>query len=145
MDKYIFDENNGLWYERQGDYYFPCLSLPTEEVAATDCLMSNLIADRDEDTGLAPIGRYGRLRERFLREYHHRTYTSMLLTGGLESHLRRIDSKAQEQADRIVGNLMRENGVDEAVKVRDQLGWVQTVNSFKSMAEEWVLAEIVYR
>lgn len=24
MDKYIFDESNGLWYELQGDYYIPC-------------------------------------------------------------------------------------------------------------------------
>lgn len=31
MDKYIYDENNGLWYELQGEYYLPCLSLPPEE------------------------------------------------------------------------------------------------------------------
>ena len=31
MDKYIFDEGNGLWYELIGDYYFPCLTVPTEE------------------------------------------------------------------------------------------------------------------
>ena len=31
MDKYIFDEKNGLWYELQGDYYLPCLKLPKEE------------------------------------------------------------------------------------------------------------------
>ena len=31
MDKYIFDENNGLWYELQGDYYIPCLIIPEEE------------------------------------------------------------------------------------------------------------------
>ena len=31
MDKYIFDEKNGLWYELQGDYYLPCLKLPDEE------------------------------------------------------------------------------------------------------------------
>ena len=136
MDKYMFDESNGLWYELQGDYYIPCLTLSEEDTKATDM---------EADTELAPIGRYGRLRERFLREYHHGTYTSMLLTGRLEPHLHQIDSKAQEQADRIVVNLMRENGVDEAVKARDQLGWVQAVNSFKSMAEEWVLAEIVYR
>lgn len=30
MEKYIFDRDNGLWYERQGDYYIPCLAL--EEV-----------------------------------------------------------------------------------------------------------------
>ena len=27
MEKYIYDENNGLWYELQGDYYIPCLML----------------------------------------------------------------------------------------------------------------------
>ena len=31
MDKYIFDESNGLWYERCGDYYRPCLSLPERQ------------------------------------------------------------------------------------------------------------------
>lgn len=31
MDKYIYDESNGLWYELQGDYYIPCLILPTEK------------------------------------------------------------------------------------------------------------------
>ena len=31
MDKYIYDEHNGLWYELQGDYYIPCLILPAEE------------------------------------------------------------------------------------------------------------------
>ena len=33
MEKYKFDENNGLWYELQGDYYLPCLKLPEEEQA----------------------------------------------------------------------------------------------------------------
>ena len=32
MDKYIYDENNGLWYELQGDYYIPYLALPAEKV-----------------------------------------------------------------------------------------------------------------
>lgn len=31
MEKYIYDESNCLWYERQGDYYIPCLSLPKDE------------------------------------------------------------------------------------------------------------------
>ena len=31
MEKYIYDESNGLWYELQGDYYIPCLTLPTEK------------------------------------------------------------------------------------------------------------------
>lgn len=145
MGKYIFDKSNRLWYERQGNYYIPCLSLSAEDAEAANCLMSDLTVNLDENTELAPIGRYGRLREQFLKEYHHGTYTSMLLTGRLVPHLHQIDSKAQEQADRIVANLMRANGVDEAIKAQDQLGWIQAVNNFKFMAVEWVLAEIVYR
>ena len=28
MNKYIYDEKNGLWYEKKDDYYLPCLSPP---------------------------------------------------------------------------------------------------------------------
>lgn len=31
MEKYIYNEQNGLWYELQGDYYIPCLTIPKEE------------------------------------------------------------------------------------------------------------------
>ena len=34
MDKYIYDDKNGLWYELQGDYYIPCLILPAEKRTA---------------------------------------------------------------------------------------------------------------
>ena len=92
-----------------------------------------------------PLGKYGRLRETFLKEHHKGTYTSMLLTGRLEPHLREIDQQAREQADRIVDSLKQQNGVDEKMKARDQMGWVQAVNSFTAQAEEIVLAEIIYR
>ena len=78
------------------------------------------------------------------QEHHHGTYTSMLLTGGLEPHLREIDRQAQEQVDRIVGNLKRLHGIDEALKANNQMAWVQSVNSFIAQAEEMVLPEIVY-
>ncbi len=52
-----------------------------------DYLILNLTADTDEDASLPPMGKYGRLRERFLKEHHHGTDTSMLLTGRLEPHL----------------------------------------------------------
>ena len=67
-----------------------------------DYLIPDLTADTGEDAGLAPMGRYGRLRERFLKEHHHGTYTSMLLTGRLEPHLCQIDRQAQKQVDQIV-------------------------------------------
>ena len=83
-----------------------------------DYLIPNLTADTGEDAGLAPMGRYGRLRERFLKEHYHGTYTSMLLTGRLEPHLYQIDRQAQMQVDQIVARMMKANGVDEAMKTR---------------------------
>ncbi len=117
-----------LTYTKVGDYLIPDLTLGGED-------------DLEE----YPLGKYGRLRETFLKEHHHGTYTSRLLTGRLEPHLREIDRQAQEQVDRMVSDLMKQNGVDEKMKARDQMGWVQAVNSFTAQVEEMVLTEIVYK
>ena len=117
-----------LTYTRMGDYLIPDLTL-----------------DNENEQEEYPLGKYGRLRETFLKENHHGTYTSRLLTGRLEPHLREIDRQAQDQVDRMVDELKKQNGVNEAMKGRDQMGWVQAVNSFKAQAEEIVLAEIVYQ
>ncbi len=110
-----------------------------------DYLIPDLMLDGEDEMEEYPLGKYGMLRETFLKEHHHGTYTSMLLTGRLEPHLREIDRQAQEQVDKIVADLMKRDGVDEAMKARDQMGWVQAVNSFTAQAEEMVLAEIVYK
>ncbi len=117
-----------LTYIKNGDYQIP-----------------ELMLDGEEELEEMPIGKYGMLRQTFLMENHHGTYTSMLLTGRLIPHLRQIDGQAQEQVDRIVADLKKQNHVDEAMKARDQMGWVQAVNSFTAQAEEMVLNEIVYR
>ena len=106
-----------------------------------DYLVPDLAMDNEDET---PLGKYGMLRETFLKEHHHGTYTSMLLTGRLEPHLREIDQQAQELVDRIVGNLKRLHGVDETLKGNDQMAWVQSMNRFIAQAEEMILPEIVY-
>ena len=110
-----------------------------------DYLIPDLMMDGEDEPEETPLGKYGMLRETFLKEHHHGTYTSMLLTGRLEPHLREIGRQAQEQVDRMVDELKKRNGVDEAMKARDQMGWVQAVNSFTAQAEEIVLTEIVYK
>ena len=110
-----------------------------------DYLIPDLTMDGEGETEEMPLGKYGMLRETFLKQHHHGTYTSMLLTGRLEPHLREIGRQAQEQVDRMVDELKKRNGVDEAMKARDQMGWVQAVNSFTAQAEEIVLTEIVYK
>ena len=59
MDKYIFDESNGLWYELQGDYYIPCLILSEEETQT--------------------IGLWGQRHKQHLKEHKHFVYTTMLI------------------------------------------------------------------
>jgi len=117
-----------LTYKRAGDYLIP-----------------DLVMDGEGEIEELPLGKYGMLRQTFLMDHHPGTYTSMLLTGRLEPHLREIDRQAREQADRIVNDLKQQNGVDEKMKANDQMGWVQAVNSFTAQADEIVLTEIVYR
>ena len=112
---------------------------------AGDNLIPDLMLDGAEELEEMPLGKCGMLRETFLEDHHHGTYTSMLLSGRLYLHLREIDRQAQEQVDRMVADLKKRNRVDEAMKARDQMGWVQAVNSFTAQAEQVVLAEIVYK
>ena len=117
-----------LTYRKNGDYLIP-----------------DLVMDGEDEAEEIMLGKYGLLRQTFLKEHHHGTYTSMLLTGRLMPHLKQIDEQAQEQTDRMVAAMMKQNGVDEGLKERDQMAWVQAVNGFMAQAEEAVLKEIVYR
>lgn len=111
-----------------------------------DYLIPNLILDNEaDDSPEEMIGRYGRMRENFLREHRHGTYTSMLLMVKLTAHLREIDRQAEEEVERLFGKMMERQGVDEALKATDQMAWVQRVNALRTMAEEAVLREIMYQ
>lgn len=110
-----------------------------------DYLLPDLLLGGEDELKEYSLGNYGMLRETFLKEHYHGTYTSMLLTGRLTAHLRDIDRQAQEQVDRTVVALMKRHGVNEALKACDQMAWVQAVNSLTAQAEEMALAEIVYK
>ena len=114
-----------LVYTKCGDYYIPELAL-----------------DGDEEDH--PLGKYGRLRETFLREHHRGTYTSMLLTGRLSDHLTEIDHSADEMMERVIAQIAKAEGVTEALKASDQMAWVQRMNSIRHRAEEIVLHDLVY-
>lgn len=124
MDKYIFDESNGLWYERQGDYYISCLVLPTEEEQ--------------------PIGLWGQRHLRYIKEYHKTRYTSLLANGKLNSYLADIDQQAQEQLDTIIQQMAQIQGISEELKAVDQMAWVRKMNHIRASAMEIVNQEIVY-
>lgn len=124
MDKYIFDENNGLWYELVGDYYFPCLTVPAEEEQ--------------------PVGIWGQRHLRYIKEYRKARYTSLLLGGRLDSYLSDIDQQAQERLDTIIQQIAQAQGITETLKVTDQTVWVGKMNNIRASAMEIVNKELIY-
>ena len=124
MDKYIFDESNGLWYELQGDYYIPCLTLPAEEEK--------------------PIGLWGQRHLRYIKEHHKALYSSLLLSGKLNSYLADIDRQAQEQMDIIIQQIAQAQGVTEGLKASDLMAWVGRMNNLQAFAREIVNQEIIF-
>ena len=112
-----------ITYTKHGDYYYPDLALPLQP------------------TG--DIGRFGQMRKKFLKEHQPDTFALMLMENTLTQHLIDIDREAKEQIDLITFQLARAEGVTEDLKARDQLGWIQAVNSCRARAEEQVVSEIV--
>jgi hypothetical protein len=124
MEKYIFDESNGLWYELRGDYYFPCLTLPEEEEQ--------------------PIGLWGQRHRRYLRECKRAAYTSLLLSGKLNRYLADIDQQAEEMFFRLVKQMAEREGITEQLKADDPMAWVGRMNNIRDRVTEIVNSEIIY-
>ena len=124
MEKYIYDNRNGLWYELHGDYYLPCLVIPEEEIHT--------------------IGIWGRKHQQYLREHRSMVYTDLVLSGKLYSYLADIDTQARNKLDLLVTQLAEKEGINEYLKAQDQLAWVRAMNNIRNRAEEIVLEELIY-
>lgn len=106
-----------------------------------DTRLPNLTAGESE---LPPIGKYGRMRKRYLKEHWPVLYTNLLTTGKLDQHLAEIDEECKEQMELLVKQMAKQEGVTEALKAANQMEWVRRMNSIRSRAEESVLREQVY-
>ena len=124
MERYIFDENNGLWYELVGDYYLPMVTV--------------------QQMDAEKIGIWGERRRRFLRGHMKVTYNGMLLTGKLEEHLIKVNEVAEEMFDLLVKQMAANEGITEKLKAEDQMTWVQSMNNIRARAAEIVREELIY-
>ena len=124
MDKYIYDEKNGLWYELQGDYYLPCLKLPEETEVH--------------------IGIWGQRHRRYLKTHRKALYTSLLTSGKLNSYLANIDRQAEKMFSRLVKQMADAEGITEALKADNPMEWVGRMNGINNRAMEIVGAKILY-
>ena len=111
-------------HTREGDYNLPNLLPPQEEPV--------------------PHGKYALLRKKFLKEHRRVTYTNLLTSGKLNSHLAEVQQTAQRRMEEIVAQMSKAQGVTEELKASDQMKWVGLMNNIQNAAEEMVLAELIY-
>ena len=83
-------------------------------------------------------------RKKFLKEHRRVTYTNLLTSGKLNSHLAEVQQTAQRRMEEIVAQMAKAQGVTEELKASDQMKWVQMMNNLQNAAEETVLAELIY-
>ena len=98
-----------------------------------------------KETYISGVGIWGLRHYQYLKENKPNVINVMQMKGSLKSYLREIDDQAEEMLFQLVKQMANAEGVDEALKRRDQLGWVQRMNSIRNRAEEVVLNEIIYR
>ena len=90
------------------------------------------------------LGKYGRMRKRYLEQKHDGTFSALVLSGKLTKHLMEVDQAAQEQMEALIPQLAAAEGVSESLKARDQLEWLRHMNSLRNRAEEIVKNELIY-
>ena len=122
----IYDEKNGLYYTKIGDYYYP-----------------NIVV---EDTEKVSLGKYGRARLRYLKEHKKVLYNELLMTGKLSKHLQEIDLNCEQKVQNIIHDMTKKDGIpvyfnDEKI---EQLEWVKCMNNYKNIAEEIVNNELIF-
>ena len=124
MEKYKYNESNGLWYELQGNYYLPCLKLPEEEQVH--------------------IGIWGQRHLNYLRENKRVLLSGLQLSGKLNSYLADIDKEAEEMFSRLVKQMEKRENVTEQLKADNQMEWVARMNNIRSRAMEIINTNLIY-
>ena len=124
MENRIYDENNGLWYAKQGDYYLPELALPLEEEKL--------------------IGIWEQRYLWYLKENKRLIYLNLLTSGRLNEYLTSVDEQAEDMFFRLVKQYADRQGVTEQLKAENQLLWVQKMNNIRACVREVVEHEIIY-
>ena len=123
MEQYIYEETNGLWYERRGDYYFPYL-----------------IAEE-----APPVGVWGQRHLRFIKQNRRALYLELKTSGRLNAYLADVDRQAEIMLDQLMTQMAEREGITEELKAQDQIAWVQRMNNIRHRAEEFVHQKLIFR
>ena len=110
-------------YIRSGDYFIPDLKLPEET---------------------RPIGKWGRLHRDYLKKHHPIQFNNLVLSGNLWTYLADLNEQAQQRMETVVAQMQSAEGITEALKATDLIGWTQRMNNITTRAEEMVREELIY-
>ena len=121
MEMYIYDESNGLWYERDGDYYIPCQKLPEIN-----------------------IGIWGERYLTYIREHKKLLHTKLMINGTLYTHLAEINQQAEDMFSELVNQMKTNEGITEQLKAQNQMEWVRRMNNIRQRANEIIYKELIY-
>ena len=110
-------------YIRSGDYFVPDLKLPGEA---------------------RPIGKWGRMYREYLKEHHPIQFNNLVLSGNLWTYLADLNEQAQQRMEVLIAQLKAAEGITEALKAADSMGWAQRMNNIIARAEEIVREELIY-
>ena len=121
--KSVFETMGGT-YRQCGDYLIPEISLPNTETTH--------------------IGKYGRMRQRYLKEHRGVLYNAMILDGTLWSHLAEVDKICKDRMDVLILGMKEKWGITEDLKAHDPMAWVGAMNNIHNAAEEILFAEVIY-
>ena len=110
-------------YIRSGDYFIPDLKLPEET---------------------RPIGKWGRMHRDYLKEHHPNRFNDLVLSGNLWTYLADLNEQTQQRMDTLITQMKITEGITEAMKAVDPIGWTQRMNNITTRAEEIVREELIY-
>ena len=110
-------------YIRAGDYFIPDLKL-TEETR--------------------PIGKWGRMHREYLKQHHPIRFNNLVLSGNLWTYLADLNGQAQHRTETLIAQMKSAEGITEALKAADPLGWTQRMNNITARAEEIIREELIY-
>lgn len=121
----FIDEKTGIEYIRKGDYYFPNL-VDSASVKVNE------------------LGKYGKLRLKYLLEHKKVDYTILWVENKLREHLLEIDKTANERFNLLMKQFAEKENVTEELKATNQMEWVCRMNNIKNRVEEIIFNELIY-
>jgi len=110
-------------YIRSGDYFIPDLKLQDES---------------------HPIGKWGRMHRDCLEEHHPIRFNNLVLSGNLWTYLADLNEQTQQRMETLIVQMQSTEGITEALKAADPMGWTQRMNNISARAEEIIREELIY-